>query len=447
MFEPADEQARRDERAIVRDGFFYSVMVGLGETYVPAFVLAAGLGEVAAGWIATLPLLAGATFQLVAPLASWRLGSYRRWVVVCARLQALSLLPLAAGAVLGGVEAAWVFPVAAAYWGFGMATSPAWNAWVAALVGPERRARFFAHRTRWAQAALFAAIVAGGFALHATAGERPLLPFAGLFLLAAGARWLSARALASQSEPEGLARSHRVAPVGHLVSEMGRSEGGRLLLYLLAMQVALNVAAPFFTPYMLHHLELSYGSFTTLTAAAFFARILALPLLGRWAHLRGAGPVVRVGALAIVPLPALWLVSDHLGYLLALQILSGVAWATLEFGTMLSFFERLPDRDRAAILAFFNFANTCAMAVGALLGGMLLRESGGAGYALLFLLSVAGRLVSFAILPRRLEDVPVPESISMRTLAVRPGAGAIQRPITATLGEKADPALDAGGGG
>ena len=62
-------------------------MVGLGETYIPAFVLAAGLGEVAAGLIATLPPLAGAVFQLVTPLAVRHLHSYRRWVVACAALQ------------------------------------------------------------------------------------------------------------------------------------------------------------------------------------------------------------------------------------------------------------------------------------------------------------------------------------------------------------------------
>jgi hypothetical protein len=76
----------RDLSAITADGVAYSVSVGLGETYIPAFVLAAGLGEVAAGLIATLPPLVGAVFTLVTPVAVRTLHSYRRWVVACASL-------------------------------------------------------------------------------------------------------------------------------------------------------------------------------------------------------------------------------------------------------------------------------------------------------------------------------------------------------------------------
>ena len=60
-------QLRRDLRAIVGDGVAFSVMVGAGESYIPAFALAAGLGEITAGLVATLPMLVGAAFQLVTP--------------------------------------------------------------------------------------------------------------------------------------------------------------------------------------------------------------------------------------------------------------------------------------------------------------------------------------------------------------------------------------------
>ena len=53
-----------------------------------------------------------------------------------------------------------------------------------------------------------------------------------------------------------------------------------------------------------------------------------------------------MGAIGIVPLPALWLVSDALPYLIAIQVVAGVAWAALEYATQLSFFESLDERDR-----------------------------------------------------------------------------------------------------
>ena len=55
---PISSQHERDLRAITADGVFFSVMVGLGEAYVPAFALAVGLGEIVAGLVATVPMLA-----------------------------------------------------------------------------------------------------------------------------------------------------------------------------------------------------------------------------------------------------------------------------------------------------------------------------------------------------------------------------------------------------
>ena len=100
-------------------------------------------------------MLSGALFQLVTPWAVRRLRSYRRWIVLCAVLQALSFTPLVIGAALGHITLGWLAISVISYWAFGMSTGPAWNAWVTSLVPQRIRAHFFAHRTRAAQAALF----------------------------------------------------------------------------------------------------------------------------------------------------------------------------------------------------------------------------------------------------------------------------------------------------
>ena len=65
MTEAAHPHLDRDLRALTADGIAFSAMVGLGETYVPAFALGAGLGEVVSGLVATVPMLAGACLQMV----------------------------------------------------------------------------------------------------------------------------------------------------------------------------------------------------------------------------------------------------------------------------------------------------------------------------------------------------------------------------------------------
>lgn len=435
-------QRERDLHAIVADGIFFSVMVGLGETYVPAFALAVGLGEVVAGLVATLPMLAGALFQLVTPMAVRRLRSYRRWVVLCACLQALSFTPLVIGAAMGHMGLGWLVFSSVGYWTFGMATSPAWNAWVTSLVPQRLRARFFANRTRTAQAALFGAILLGGSLLQwGQRREAELAFFAALFVAAMFSRLLSARFLARQSEAPGLAEMHRALPPRAMLEAVRAADSGRVLVYLLGMQVAVNVAAPFFTPYMLGPLELSYARFMTLTATAFLARVAVLPFLGRVAQRRGTRLLLWWGAVGIVPLPALWLVSHDFLYLLGLQLFAGSAWAALELATLLSFFEGIDQADRASVLSAFNLGNAAAIAAGALVGGWLFMELDGSavGYAWLFAISAAGRLGMLAVL-RGTHPADRLAGVHLRTLAVRPSAGAVQRPILASVGSEASEA-------
>lgn len=425
---------------MTRDAVAFSAMVGLGESYVPAFALAVGLGEVTAGLVATLPVVAGGLVQLLTPWGVARLGSYRRWVVACAVGQALSFTPLIVGALAGRLSTGWLFVAACAYWACGMATSPAWNAWVGAVVPSERRAAYFASRARWGQVALLAAFVAGGTLLHVSSEIDPAFAFALIFPAAVVARLLSARFLASQSEPPDLVQSHDLSPPWRGMQGLGADARG-LLLYLLGAQAAVYVAAPYFTPYMLGRLSLSYAGYATLVAAALVARIVALPWLGKASRRRGHRFLLWAGALGVVPLPALWLVSDAFLYLLGVQLLSGIAWAAFELATVLAFFEELEPRRRASLLAIFNLVNAVAMAAGCALGGWLLWALGSswAAYPALFVGSALTRSACLLLLrgvsPSRRPPQPAP----LRTLAVRPSLGAVERPVlTALPGARSD---------
>lgn len=435
-------RVERDLRSMIGDGIAFSAMVGLGETYVPAFALAAGHGDLVAGLVATLPMLAGAVLQLATPAGVRRVGSHRAWVVSCARLQAASLLPLAIWALLGRVPLPWLFAATSAYWAFGMSTLPAWNAWAGTLVPSYLRARFFARRTRYAQASLLVALLVGGAILDS--GERLLgettVAFALLLASAALARLVSARFLARQSERPGLVGEQRSLSFAQMRHALEGREAKRVLLYLLGMQVAVQIAAPYFTPFMLGPLGLPYGGFTALVAASFASRIAVLPWLGRLARARGAGWMLRRGALAIVPLPPLWLLSDSFAYLLALQAFSGVAWATLELATLLAFFEGLDPEERTSVLTAYNLASAVALAIGALLGAAIFQSAGGgyAGFASLFAISSLGRILTLPLLVRVRGGGPPREVMLLRTDALRPSIGAVQRPLLPAADDAAE---------
>ena len=84
---------RRNLRAIFGDGVAFSLMVGLGETYIPAFVLALGMSEVLAGLkdhtaaVANFPVqppaLAGLLREIEAGTISGKMGK-EIFAVMCA---------------------------------------------------------------------------------------------------------------------------------------------------------------------------------------------------------------------------------------------------------------------------------------------------------------------------------------------------------------------------
>jgi MFS family permease len=429
---------RGDLRSIMADGAAFSVMVGVGETYLPAFVLAAGMGEVAAALVATMPMLAGSLLQLVSPYCVKWLGSHRRWVVLCALCQAFSFVPLLIAVLWGNIPTALVFFIAAIYWGAGLGAGPAWNTWVETLVPIQVRARYFAWRTRMTQAGTLAGFLIGGIALQlgAAAGQR-LLTFALLFLIAAVCRFVSACFLAIQSEPQPTAEDHRHVSPREFFARLKGGADGRLLLYLLAVQTSVQIAGPFFTPYMLGHLKLSYAEYAMLVASAFLAKIVALPAIGKMASRYGARKLLWFGGIGIIPLSGMWLISNSYPYLLALQVVGGVAWAAYELAMFLLFFETIKPQERTSMLTTFNCANSAATAIGSLLGWAMLVTWGRHphAYLALFAASSIARLGTLVLLGRIRATPAGPKPLGMRTLALRADDGSIDRPI---LGSDAD---------
>lgn len=392
---------QKDLRALAGDAAAGNVMVGIGENYLPAFVLALTASHAASGLVQTVPLLAGAVLQLAAPGLLRRFGSYRRWILLCVAIQAAAFVPLAGAAVLPGFPVLVVFLLAALYWGSGMATGPAWNAWVGTLVPQRIRPRYFARRALICQLGFLAGFLLGGLALQARAlGDSRLQTFALLFLIAATARCLSVGFLSRQSEPSApdeVPCDWRWQSMLHTLNEGGK---GRMLLYLLGAQAAVQISGPYFTPYMLGHLEFSYARYAILVSVAYVARIACLPALGRVADRWGAQRLLWLGGSAIVPVAGLWLISDSFYYLICVQVISGAAWATYELAMFLLFFEHVPRQRRVAVLTVFNLLNAMSIVTGSVVGGgllMVLGENRGA-YCTLFLCSTTVRAAALLLM-------------------------------------------------
>lgn len=440
-FAPRALRLRRNLAYSMADAFAFSFMVGGGEVYLPAFALALQMGETVAGLLAALPLLVGALLQLVSPFAVRTLGSYKHWVILCASIQACVFVPLVAAAVRGSLSVAAVFLLVATYWGAALATGPAWNTWIEQLVPRPIRAHYFARRNRLGQMGLLAGIVGGGALLQLGRGaRRELAAFAVLFAAAGVSRLASVLFLTRQHEERRSIRADRQLSLWVWARRLKSSSDGRLLVYLLAMQTAVYVAGPYFTPYMLHQLSFSYVTYMGLLSVSLVTKILCLPAIGLLGRRIGAHRLLWLGGAGIVPMSATWLVSDNLVYLSLIQVASGVTWAAYELATVLIFFETIRADERVSMLTFFNLANAAALVVGSAIGGLLLHGLGETrvAYGVLFALSCLLRGASLLLLPKadKIRAAQVP--IDVTTLTVRADVGGIARPMLPGLRDTPD---------
>jgi MFS family permease len=426
---------RKDLCTSTAEGMAASIMVGIGETYLPAFVLALSGSQLACGLVSTVPLVMGALLQLGSPWLMRKCGSYRRWVSLCALIQAATFVPLAAAAVAGYMPTLLVFALVAVYWVTGLGGSGPWNAWMETLVPSRVRARYFAWRTRVCQWGIALGFVGGGLALQlADRWGIPLAVFALLFFTASASRLTSARLLAGQCEPQS-PRSGAPGPsLTAIFHSLTDGANGRLLLYLMAATAAVQIAGPYFNPYMLSGLQFSYSTYVIVVCASIVAKILFLPTVGRIADRVGVRRVFWVSAAAIVPSSALWLASSDCRYLIAVQIYSGMAWCAFDLATLLLFFETIPRQKRVDVLTFFNLATSAATAGGSLMGAGILAAWGAdrQAYLVLFALSTIARAAAIVLLVR----IPARAGISREVGPAVP-APRFLRPVPARPGVRA----------
>jgi MFS family permease len=448
------QTTRRNLRLSTIDAALFSVMVGCGEAYFVAFALAMGMGEALAGLLSSIPLLAGALLQLAGPWAVNKLGSHKKWVVLTAGLQALSFIPMAIAALLGHMPAWLIFVCVGIYWALNLGGGPAWNTWIGTVVPASIRARYFASRTRAAQIVLVISLVGAGLILHYgkqhfhsdqdASNTAYLSVYAALFLLAGLARLGSTWCHTRISEPTPMPEGNRRVPFKSFLRGPNAVSGGRLLLYMLCLTACVQISGPFFAPYMLSELELDYTVFAGLMCCSYLGRIIAMPLIGRFARRFGAGNLLWVGGIGVVPMSAIWILSPSPWYLVGVQLASGVMWACYEMATMLLLLETIPAKERTSVLTTQNALNAVMVVLGASVGAGVFKLMGGGtnAYHTLFVASACLRVGTIILLARvHIPAIGRLQPILFRTISIRPQFGGIDRPLLSSIDDEEAPEL------
>ncbi len=417
-----DPMVDRSLRHSLRDGIFFSAMIGTAENYFSAFAVFLRASTAQVAWLAALPPVLAAFSQLGSAWLGHRLEAARpeqpqrrRLIVIGALLQAFVLIPLALlPLALPELALPVLITCAVVYYIGPNLGSPHWGSLMGDLVPESRRGRYFALRTRLSSLANFSALLGAGLTLHAfDALGKTYGGFLVIFFCAAAFRLTSAWHLLQMYDPTPKAPAAKKAWGKALKSALRQTSLLRFSLFYATMQAAVALASPFFSLYMLRDLEFSYLAFMVNTAASMGVQFLTLSRWGRLSDLFGNRLILGTTGLLIPLLPSLWVLSPNPLYLLLVQAISGLAWAGFTLSATNSVFDLTPPESRRNLMAVHNVLAALGVFVGATLGGWLgtvlptAVSVGGASWPWLsplygvFLISTVARLaVVFAFLPQ-----------------------------------------------
>lgn len=388
-------------RSSVRDSIYTNLATGLGESYFAAFMLALGLSETISGAGKIVPMFIGVCVQLFAIRGPFRLMGLRRRAVGFVIVQAFTFPLLASLGLYRMADAPIVLGLLAVYWAAGLSSQPPWNRLIGETVPTRFRLKFFALRSAWGQFAVLVGLVVSGALLASVQKDQQLPIFVGIFLACAFLKALSARALLQHRDAplESITETH--VPFRDFVKSLKGSEQGRLVKFLFAWFVVVQIAGVYFDPYMLGHLGWGPLKYTGVIATSFLGRIVILRWLRGRASTRQMNLVLLFGCVGIAATPLWWSISQFYPWILAGELMCGASWGAFELATVMLYFERIKDEERTSIMTYVAFSNTLGMVIGVSIGAGLLQnwplEKN--PYQAMFLISSALRFAALSLIP------------------------------------------------
>jgi MFS family permease len=267
----------------------------------------------------------------------------------------------------------------AIYQGMAAIGGCAWNSWMRDLVPSAQFGRFFARRTAATTALAIALSLLGGVIIDAWARHLPGYPatvYCLLFAISAGIGFLGVYLLHLTPDWPMPPVTAPVHPLALLMEPLRHANFRRLILFLGSWNFAANLAAPFFTVYLLKSLNYSMTTILALTIASQLSNLGALSLWGTLidrfsnkAVLGVAAPLFLVCTLAWTLTGLAWMEPWNLYLLAGIHVLMGISTAGVGLASGNIAMKLSPEGRATAYLAANSVITACCAAIAPIVGG------------------------------------------------------------------------------
>jgi MFS family permease len=377
----SEEEIQRGLKSVLRDGIASQSMVTLtGGVFLVAFALKLGASNSIIGFLAAIPPLMQ-LLQIPAIFLVEKVKNRRAISVYTSLISRIFWLFVAFIPFLFSKELGLLFLIIALFLqsGFGAISSCSWGSWMRDLIPKDQLGAFYSRRMRFSIGfGIILSLLAGVFIDwgEKTFPAQEIYTFAFLFFLGFIAGMIGIRFMSTIPEPRLMIEGERPNFWQTILKPFKDISYQKLLWFLGSWSFAVNIAAPFFTVYMLKRLQMDMSFIVLLMILSQTMNVAFLRTWGRFTdHFSNKSVFAICGPLFIACILA-WtfttLPEKHTGTIPLLIIIhifmgistAGVTLASGNFGLKLS-----PKGYATSYLAATSVVNSLCAGVAPILGG------------------------------------------------------------------------------
>ena len=376
-----EKQISTGQKSILKDSLAGEAMVNLsGGAFITAMAIHLGASNFQIGLLASLPILTN-IFQL---LSIWLVKRYNNRRLVTVTSSVLGRFPMLFAAFLPfmfstEMSLQLLLAILFIHYLFGSIAGASWNSWVKDLIPEDRLGSFFSHRTKLTtilSASLGLTISFTIDFVKANYIDYLTLTYYGIFITGGIVGLLGIYWLSKAPEPTPIVNQDSVFE--QFKKPLKDKNFKNLLIFNAAWAFSLNMAAPFFTVYLMRTMGLPLSYVIGFTILAQLSNIFTIKTLGLYSDRFSNKTILNIFAPVYITCMFGWIYASMpteqvYGLLIlgVISIFSGIATGGINLALYNIGMKLAPRREAMAYMSSLNMVVAMFSAISPIIAGLL----------------------------------------------------------------------------
>ncbi len=422
------------------EGAFKAAKTGLTSNYIVPFALSLGFTPGLVAILSSLPQLFGASAQILSDKLSQFLKSRHKVLYYASTIESFHWLIVSLIALFSINYPALLIILIVLDTIMMNIQSPIWNALMGDTVPGNKLGKYFSERNIITGLSGFILTLLAGFILSKFSSFSNGLGFFIIFFLAFASSFIASKYQRKFYDPNPSAYKSEPYTLVQFIKNSKQNNFGSFTIFYSLYRFSVNIAAPFFTIYMLQILKFDYFIFTIVTVSAAISSFLSMKWWGSLIDKYGSRSIFTLTSLIIPAIPLAWIFTADWRIISGIEIFSGFIWAGFNLSCSTFMLESVNSKQRIKFYAYNNMISGFAVFIGTIIGSFLLTLPEilfSSSYLFVFFVSSIMRfLVAFTLTPRIKEEKVVSikfkekeKTFFSKFITLRPKEGIVYEPI------------------